>query len=109
MAAPRSANRGGPWIQHFTELSPIPSPDCPGRGSPRDLQGRANLLCVAGGAFGHGIQAKGLQAQGERMSDEAGWVRAAASGYLAEGDVIGGGVGGRDIPIYHLEGEFFAT
>src|SRR4051812_26505601 len=29
MAAPRSANRGGPWIQHFTELSPIPSPDCP--------------------------------------------------------------------------------
>src|SRR3954463_15670755 len=31
MAAPRSANRGGPWIQHFTELSPIPSPDCPNR------------------------------------------------------------------------------
>src|SRR3954451_3163419 len=29
MAAPRSANRGGPWIQHFTELSPIPPPDCP--------------------------------------------------------------------------------
>src|SRR5215213_6310936 len=28
---PRSANRGGPWIQHFTELSPIPSPDCPAK------------------------------------------------------------------------------
>jgi naphthalene 1,2-dioxygenase system ferredoxin subunit len=42
-------------------------------------------------------------------SDEAGWVRAAASGEIAEGEAIGVTVGGRDIAIYNIDGELFAT
>ena len=42
-------------------------------------------------------------------SDEAGWVRAAASGEVAEGEVVGIAVGGRDIAIYNIDGGLFAT
>ena len=42
-------------------------------------------------------------------SNEAGWVRAAASGDIAEGEVIGVAIGGRDIAIYNIDGELFAT
>ena len=43
------------------------------------------------------------------MSEEAGWVRAAGSGDLTEGEVIGVAVAGRDIAIYKIDGELFAT
>lgn len=43
------------------------------------------------------------------MSDEAGWIRVAASSELAEGEVIGIAVAGRDLAIYNLDGELFAT
>lgn len=42
-------------------------------------------------------------------SEEGGWVRAAASGDVAEGEAIGVAVGGRDIAIYNVDGELFAT
>ncbi len=42
------------------------------------------------------------------MSDE-GWVRVAARGDLAEGEVIGVVVAGREIAVYDLGGELFAT
>ena len=42
-------------------------------------------------------------------SDEAGWVRAAGNGDVAEGEVIGVAVSGRDIAIYNIDGELFAT
>lgn len=42
-------------------------------------------------------------------SDETGWIRSASRGDLAEGDVIGVVIGGREIAIYDLDGELFAT
>ena len=42
-------------------------------------------------------------------SDGDGWVRAAGNGEIAEGEVIGVAVGGRDIAIYNIDGEIFAT
>jgi naphthalene 1,2-dioxygenase system ferredoxin subunit len=42
-------------------------------------------------------------------SDGDGWIRAAESGEVAEGEVIGVAVGGRYIAIYNIDGEFFAT
>ena len=42
-------------------------------------------------------------------SDEAGWIKVAERGDLTEGDVLGVVVGGRDIAIYDLDGEIFAT
>lgn len=42
-------------------------------------------------------------------SDETGWVRSASRGDLAEGDVIGVVIAGREIAIYDLDGELFAT
>lgn len=38
-----------------------------------------------------------------------GWVRAAARGDLKEGDVLGVTVGGRQIALYDVDGEVFAT
>lgn len=42
------------------------------------------------------------------MSDE-GWVKAAARSDLAEGEIIGVIVGGREIALYDLDGNLFAT
>jgi naphthalene 1,2-dioxygenase system ferredoxin subunit len=42
-------------------------------------------------------------------SDDAGWVKAANRGDLAPGDVIGVAIAGRDIAIYDLDGEIYAT
>ena len=41
--------------------------------------------------------------------DDAGWVRAAARGDLAEGEVIGVEVAGRSIALYDADGSLFAT
>ena len=41
--------------------------------------------------------------------DDTGWIKAASRGDLADGDVIGVAVGGRDIAIYDLDGELHAT
>jgi naphthalene 1,2-dioxygenase system ferredoxin subunit len=43
------------------------------------------------------------------MSNEAGWVKAAASGEVAEGEVIGVVLGGRDIAIFNIDGTLYAT
>ncbi len=43
------------------------------------------------------------------MSDDQGWVRAADRSKLAEGDVIGVVIAGREIAVYDLGGELFAT
>jgi naphthalene 1,2-dioxygenase system ferredoxin subunit len=40
---------------------------------------------------------------------EEGWVRAAGRGDLAAGDVLGVTVGGREIALFDLDGEVFAT
>ena len=37
------------------------------------------------------------------------WIDAAAVGEVPEGDVIGVNVAGKDIALYEVEGEFFAT
>ena len=42
-------------------------------------------------------------------SNEAGWVRAASSGDIPEGELIGVAVAGRDIAIFNIDGELFAT
>jgi naphthalene 1,2-dioxygenase system ferredoxin subunit len=42
-------------------------------------------------------------------SEETGWVRAASRGDLADGDVIGVVLAGREIAIYQIDGELFAT
>lgn len=42
-------------------------------------------------------------------SDETGWVKAAKRGDLGEGDVLGLLIGGREVAIYDLDGEVFAT
>src|SRR5215467_3404154 len=41
--------------------------------------------------------------------DERGWVRAAARGDLAEGEVLGVEVEGHSIALYDVEGSIFAT
>jgi naphthalene 1,2-dioxygenase ferredoxin component len=41
--------------------------------------------------------------------EDAGWVRAAARGDLAEGEVIGVEVAGRSIALYDADGNLFAT
>ena len=43
------------------------------------------------------------------MSDDEGWVKVANRGDVADGDVLGVVIGGRDIAIYNLGGEVFAT
>ncbi|SRR5579883_1429849 len=43
------------------------------------------------------------------MSGEAGWVKAANRKDLAEGDVLGVIVAGRDIALYDLDGQVYAT
>lgn len=43
------------------------------------------------------------------MSDEKGWVKAANRGDLGDGDVLGIVLAGREIAIYDLDGEVFAT
>jgi naphthalene 1,2-dioxygenase system ferredoxin subunit len=42
-------------------------------------------------------------------SNDAGWVKAANRGDLAEGEVLGVLIGGREIAVYDLDGEIFAT
>ena len=42
-------------------------------------------------------------------SDETGWVKAAARGDLAEGEVLGIEIGGREIAIYDIDGTLYAT
>jgi naphthalene 1,2-dioxygenase ferredoxin component len=44
-----------------------------------------------------------------RMSDDIGWVKAANRGDLAEGEVLGVLIGGREVAVYDLDGEIFAT
>jgi naphthalene 1,2-dioxygenase system ferredoxin subunit len=64
----------------------------------------ARRICsVSPQRIGRASEADGI------MSDEAGWVRVAASGEVAEGEVIGVAVAGRDIAIYNLDGELYAT
>ncbi len=41
--------------------------------------------------------------------DEAGWVKAADRGKLAEGEVLGVVVEGREIALYDLDGTLYAT
>ena len=41
--------------------------------------------------------------------DEAGWVRVAGRGDLAEGEVLGVEVAGRSIALYDAEGSLYAT
>jgi naphthalene 1,2-dioxygenase system ferredoxin subunit len=43
------------------------------------------------------------------MSEDTGWVKAADRGDVATGDVLGVVIGGRDIALYDLDGEVFAT
>ena len=43
------------------------------------------------------------------MSDDHGWVKAARRGDLAEGEVLGVLVAGKEIAVYDLDGELFAT
>src|SRR5204863_500137 len=43
------------------------------------------------------------------MSDNAGWVKAASRVSLAEGDVLGVLVGGKEIALYDLDGTVYAT
>jgi naphthalene 1,2-dioxygenase system ferredoxin subunit len=42
-------------------------------------------------------------------ADEQGWVKAADRSALAEGDVLGVIVSGKEIALYDLDGEVFAT
>jgi naphthalene 1,2-dioxygenase system ferredoxin subunit len=42
-------------------------------------------------------------------ADEAGWVRAASRGDLAEGEPLGAEVAGRSIALYDIDGNLFAT
>lgn len=42
------------------------------------------------------------------MSDD-GWIKVAERGSLAEGEVVGVIVGGREIALYDLDGDLFAT
>ena len=43
------------------------------------------------------------------MSDDQGWVRAANRKDLADGEVLGVVIGGREIALYDLDGELHAT
>jgi naphthalene 1,2-dioxygenase ferredoxin component len=43
------------------------------------------------------------------MSDDQGWVTAAKRGDLAAGDVLGVLLNGREIALYDLDGEVYAT
>src|SRR5438067_6786793 len=43
------------------------------------------------------------------MSDNAGWVKAASRASLAEGDVLGVLIGGKEIALYDLDGTVYAT
>ena len=43
------------------------------------------------------------------MSDDSGWVKAASRADLAEGDVLGVLVQGREIAVYDLDGTIYAT
>ena len=43
------------------------------------------------------------------MSDDAGWIKAAARSQLGDGEVLGLVVAGREIALYDLDGELFAT
>jgi naphthalene 1,2-dioxygenase ferredoxin component len=43
------------------------------------------------------------------MSDETGWVKAARRNDLGAGDVLGVVLGGREIALYNLDDEIFAT
>ena len=43
------------------------------------------------------------------MSDDSNWVKAADRSALAEGDVLGVIVSGKEIALYDLDGEVFAT
>ena len=43
------------------------------------------------------------------MSDDTGWVKAANRSDLGEGAVLGVLVGGREVAVYDLDGEIFAT
>jgi naphthalene 1,2-dioxygenase ferredoxin component len=43
------------------------------------------------------------------MSDDAGWVKAASRSALAEGEVLGVLVGGKEIALYDLDGMLYAT
>jgi naphthalene 1,2-dioxygenase ferredoxin component len=43
------------------------------------------------------------------MSSEYGWVKAAERSALADGEVIGVALSGRDIALYAVDGEVFAT
>ena len=43
------------------------------------------------------------------MSDNDGWVKAAERGQLGEGDVLGVVIAGREIALYDLDGELYAT
>lgn len=43
------------------------------------------------------------------MSDDDGWVRAAARGDLAAGEVLGVVLQGREIALYDLDGTLYAT
>ncbi len=42
-------------------------------------------------------------------TDETGWVKAAKRGDLAEGDVLGIVIAGREIALYDLDGTLYAT
>ena len=41
--------------------------------------------------------------------DETGWVKAATRGQLADGDVLGVAIAGRDIALYEYDGTLYAT
>ena len=43
------------------------------------------------------------------MSDESGWVKVAKRANLGAGDVLGVVIAGREIAIYDLDGQLFAT
>jgi len=43
------------------------------------------------------------------MSTDSGWVKAAERGALGDGDVIGVIVDGKEIALYDIEGQIFAT
>ena len=43
------------------------------------------------------------------MSDDGGWVRAASRGDLADGEVLGIVLAGREIALYDVDGTLYAT
>lgn len=43
------------------------------------------------------------------MSGDEGWVKAASRGDVADGDIKGVVIAGREIAIYNLDGEIYAT